>query len=177
MTVRPYRDIGFQAAPPGWRMIFLARNGHGVWTYPIPGWLVQERTDDQYEPLISTPSHDRERRVVPAFWSQAFGVELQPADIDDDDPVWVLGPGQPDPTEDEIVEAHREAATVAANLAARNLARRFFDAVIVPQLRGEGKSEQDVVSSRRRFVRDNVTNQEALDRFRAHFSVSDQQTP
>ncbi|MFF4893459.1 hypothetical protein [Micromonospora chersina] len=171
---RHYRDIDFQPAPPGWRMIFLAGDGKAVWKYPVPGWLIQEEADDEYEPVTGTAPHDRERRVIPAFWSAAFGIELQPADIDGDNPTWVLGPGQPDPTEEEIAQEHRSVAEAAAREANGKLAGRYFDTVIAPRLRDDGKRADHISYARGKYIRDTWADPAELDRMRAHFASNDE---
>jgi hypothetical protein len=167
MAVSHYRDIDFRPAPPGWRMYFLAGNGVGLRTYPVAGWLIQEATGEEYEPQTEVPAQDRDRRVVPAFWNRDFGVELQPADLGGDDPQWVLGPGQPDPTAEEIAEAHRAAAQAQTEKANGELAGRCFDEIIAPEMRSVGIPTDMIRLHRRRYVRETCADPEALRRLQA----------
>jgi hypothetical protein len=76
---------------------------------PIAGWLVQEGfTYNEQEGEAAKPEH---HRIVPGICAEGFSWSVEPIDenLNADLETWkVLGPGEPEPTDDEVrVEIER----------------------------------------------------------------------
>lgn len=121
-----WRTIGFQPAPPGWRVwwLWLEDDRPRTSSQALAGWLVMEKArqngigyvvaDDNVEP------GDRRRWVVAAIHERGGGEGL-----DEAREAWmVLGPGDPEPDQKEIEQgAELERRRVAA-AARRRLERQ-----------------------------------------------------
>lgn len=102
-----FRTVDFRPAPPGWRIAYATADGTRV--KPMPGWLIREEVEydtDTYDVVARTGARD----VVAAH---LVGSEAERADGHDD--FWrVLGPGEPDPTAEEVAAKMARRAERAA---------------------------------------------------------------
>lgn len=97
--------VGFSPAPIGWRAVYVLGAGQS-YSVPVPGWELQERWFESHEFADPEPSGDepvgnRMRQVVPTIMGErqyVMAADLEPG-------FWqVLGPGELDPTSEEIAE-------------------------------------------------------------------------
>lgn len=104
------RTIDFRPAPTGWRIVWLSALEAGYSTSPLPGWLIQEEVarDELTDHPLDTPD-ERDRYVMPAFLRDGF----VPESVEGIPEFWyVIGPGEPPPTDEEVAaeraaRAHR----------------------------------------------------------------------
>jgi hypothetical protein len=102
-----WHTIGFQAAPPGWRVIFLDANGRTV--LPVAGWLIQEsrRYNDESDQLLPNPD-PVDRRVVAGVSTGDIDLAVEPVDNKGyfhGEPWKLLAPGEPEPEPDKEADA------------------------------------------------------------------------
>ena len=99
MKEKTWRTIDFRPAPAGWRAIGLSEDedGRGWYSLALPGWLIQEEC--RYAgAAMDEPAEDRDRRIVAAFDENG---RLWEADESMTDFWYVVGPGDPDPSQEE----------------------------------------------------------------------------
>jgi hypothetical protein len=108
-----WHNVSFTPAGPGWRAIYLDPiHDNGYFTHALAGWLVQEQVE-YHDALHLSPKPPargelRHRRVIAADADAESG-EVMPAE-NADNFYRIAGPGEPDPTPEQIADAHREYA-------------------------------------------------------------------
>ena len=104
-STRPGKP-GTSGRPAGWRAVYLESEQRTV--FPVAGWLIQDSYlyDSGADKLI--PDDDPERRVIPGTCTEPYGWLVEPVDLDKELLWMILGPGEPEPTdEDEAAERAR----------------------------------------------------------------------
>ncbi|HEY9416965.1 MAG TPA: hypothetical protein VIQ30_19580 [Pseudonocardia sp.] len=86
-----WHTIDFRPAPPGWRVASLSNDTGKVTYYALPGWLVQADEDGDHRVVAGEVDWDGEvARQLIGLWNVSAW--------------YVLGPGDPDPSPDEVKE-------------------------------------------------------------------------
>ncbi|MFF4836584.1 hypothetical protein [Streptomyces sp. NPDC001315] len=105
-----FRTVDFRPAPEGWRTAWITADGLDV--LPMPGWLVRE--EFEYDsPNSDDSARSTGYRDVIAARVEDYGIEA--IDATDTSFWFILGPGQSEPTKEEVAaEISRRKAALEA---------------------------------------------------------------
>ncbi|MEU9183355.1 hypothetical protein AB0D14_02055 [Streptomyces sp. NPDC048484] len=99
-----FRTVDFRPAPEGWRIAWLTQGRLDI--APMPGWIIRE--EFEFDSSTSEDGRSTGARDIAAARVEDWGVE--PIEATDSGFWFILGPGEPRPTEDEVTAeiAHRK---------------------------------------------------------------------
>lgn len=91
-----FRTVDFRPAPEGWRIAWITEDRLDI--APMPGWIIRE--EFEYDSPNSDDGRSTGARDIVAARVEDWGVE--PVESVDGGFWFILGPGEPQPTEDEV---------------------------------------------------------------------------
>lgn len=91
-----FRTVDFRPAPEGWRIAWIIKNRLDI--APMPGWIVRE--EFEYDSPNSDDGRSTGSRDVVATRVEDYGIE--PIEASDRSFWFILGPGESEPTAEEV---------------------------------------------------------------------------